>query len=129
MKIEIGKPVKTTRHINKYKIYIEFMTGDADGYESLTLFVSKSHEKDILKLLEFLERCAKAYPYGRGSKDTYNHVEGWNYFCGHSPTSDYSQTCSFSWPIEIYGEFQCTYEKVIVTFFDKNGIEHETKII
>lgn len=66
------------RYRDKFVVTVNFMYGDADGSGSEEIEFDKNQEPELIDFLNFLGRCAAAYPGGRGGSDDYDHIEGWD---------------------------------------------------
>lgn len=107
---------KIVEHNNKYKVHVTFMEGDADGYQHENVYFKLGEEEDLIDFMNFMSRCAVAYPHGKGGYDGYEHVEGYDKWTEHSKYS-------FRWGYCYDGEVVCSFEAVEVTYFDDNGCE------
>ena len=123
MKLLKGKVIVPTRYTNTYKVQIEFMFGDADGYKTVTMHINQDNE-DLIPLLEFLDRSIARYPRGRGGYDSYNDIEGFDRFAAE----EYEEECMFFWPYDPGCDTQASIESFKVTFFDEASTEYEVTI-
>ena len=102
MKITIKpKPKAFKVYKNIFKITIKTMVGDADAYETIDYYLKKSEE--VLKDYSFIsdhELDGKAIA---------------TYFKG-------------DWPRDPYNGIPNTVDDIQITWFDQNGIEHDTAI-
>lgn len=138
MNIKIGKRLNQPKHKNQFKIVVNFMYGDADGYGEETLFVDKD-DKNLERFLKFLNNCYKAYPGGRGGCDDYDSetVEDYWLFCDdydydmseEEEKERNENTISLDWQIEPNGfGNMASYDGYDITFFDENSIEHHVDV-
>ena len=133
MKFKIGKKLTPEIHKNEYRININFMYGDADGYEDVDIFVSKEEENNELpRFIVFLDNCIKLYESsGRCGYDTYDEVEDYGYFvdeCEENESED--PQIILEWPYDpSNGGTKATIEGYTITYFDEDGYEYGVKII
>lgn len=87
MKLEIKKKSKPKKKkTNLYELVIDFMEGDADGYQKTKVQISEEDysNEDIQRvfheLINTVEGCNNAYPHGRGGYDEYYGVPGYSKF-------------------------------------------------
>ena len=79
--LKIGEPLKSKKNpTNMFKVYIEFMYGDADGYGHEELLIKKDNPY-LERFLIFLDDCIKLYPEGKGGYEGFDEVEGYDIFC------------------------------------------------
>lgn len=131
MKIVItNNKVPKENHRNCYSIFIQFMIGDADGYEDVKLFIEDNEKNrvELSRFVKFLEGCRNAYPHGRGGRDKYNHIEDYSRYIENSATSNQAKDFMFYWPGEPYSGEPTTFDDYSITYFDKNGDEYKTEI-
>lgn len=116
MKIIKGKKVVPSHHAREYKFRLNFMIGDADGYEEEIIYIEEDHP-DLERFLIFLDKCNR-------SRDPYS-IEDHGYFVESFIEDDVSEI-SFDWPYEPYGDDFCSFDGFEITYFDKNGQEYHT---
>jgi len=152
MKIKILNPKKKKdQPKNKFKFKIELMGGDGDAYFYPEVLVDENNPY-LDRFLKFLNNCKKKYPNGKGGYDNYNDVEDYWLFVEsdefpeeieengewrETTEEDFNNFKSeikkcginFEWEsnYEYFGE--SSYEDVIVSYYDKEGIEYKCKII
>jgi len=68
MELIIKNQLKEDLHDKEYKLIVESMHGDAEGYTFNTLFIMKSEEDKLIKILEFLQ-------WAKHDKTTLNEIE------------------------------------------------------
>lgn len=124
MEIIIKDKIIPPIHKNEYKIEIVFMSGDADGFETKTVFVNENH-LDLKRFIEFVYRCKNFY-FGRGGggQDEYYGVHDFVYFSDEATVKD----IYLEWPYDPMGDCQQTLYKISITYFDENGDEFNVKI-
>lgn len=76
--IIIAAQATKPKYRGKFVVTVTFMYGDADGSGSEEIVFDKTQERELIDFLNFLGRCASAYPGGRGGSDEYDHIEGWD---------------------------------------------------
>lgn len=67
----------------RYVVHVDFMEGDADGYQTDKLKFYADDETDMLNLPRFVlavAMCCAAYPRGRGGYDEYNGLAEYDAF-------------------------------------------------
>lgn len=88
MEIKIGKTeITAPAYKNCYKVYIEYMIGDA-GEEEETIYISEKN-KAFEEFMKCLEMCCKAFDVsGQGGGDSYADVPGYSKFFGEIDEDD-----------------------------------------
>lgn len=87
MILEVKKKSKPKKKkTNLYELVIDFMEGDADGYQKTKVQISEEDYKNenlqriFHELINTVECCNNAYPNGRGGYDEYHSVPGYSKF-------------------------------------------------
>lgn len=78
MEIIIGVPIEKEELKNCYKIHLNYMYGDADGYSDETFYVDEDYEY-LEELITFLNSLSEAFPHGMAGYDTYG-VDNTEYY-------------------------------------------------
>ena len=117
MDLQIGQPVKAVVYTDTYKIVISNMHGDADSYTYNTVY-DKSKE-EALKTIEFCKWVEKNDPchsdvYEK-SNELFGHEDAWSGLLEGDCTCD--------------GQRFCSPRIETVTYFDKDGIEYNVRIV
>lgn len=121
--LQVGKTVLNP--ICQYKVVVTFMENDADGYPTQTVIFKKGEEADLIDFMNFMARCSIEYPHGKGGLDDYSHVEGYDkWIVNQNMEEDDQPMACLEWAYWDY-EFCCSFESVLVTYFDEMGYEHE----
>ncbi|MGL5579350.1 MAG: hypothetical protein ACRDCE_00025 [Cetobacterium sp.] len=117
-------PASKSNPTNMYKVVVTFMENDADGYPTDTVYFASGKESKMIEFLNFLGRCAVAYPNGKGGHDNYSHVEGFRDWVIDEdiPEEEQPDSC-LEWAYWDW-EYCCSFEAVDVTYYDASGIEH-----
>ena len=68
-----SKKQKRTRKPH-YKVTVNFMHGDADGYANEKITFRESEIEGLINLIMVLEVCNNIYPSGRGGYDEHYHI-------------------------------------------------------
>lgn len=107
----IGNPINHPVHRNKFKITVKCMHGDADAYTSKTIY---EEARDIvIKIYDFLKWARRA------DSDLYNRM--WNLAF---PNNEDGLFDILSRDATSNGEFWASPDRVTITYFDDNGVEH-----
>jgi len=131
MKIKIGKPIKNETPKNCYKFVINFMFGDADGYDEVELEVDKDNPY-LERFINFLERCEDF-----DADNSWDELEDAWLFVEDAWWGDDDEKESeiekadifFEWLSDVAREgYNASFDGYGVTFFNEQGIEHEVKI-
>lgn len=84
MILEIKKKSKPKKKkTNLYELVINYMEGDADGYQTTKVRIDEEdyNKEDVQRvfhdLINTVEGCNNAYPHGRGGYDEYDGVPGY----------------------------------------------------
>ncbi len=124
MEIIIKNKIIPPVHKNEYKFDVLFMSGDADAFETKTVFVGENHA-DLKRFIEFTYRCKNFYVgRGGGGSDEYYEVEDFGYFADESTVED----IYLEWPYDPMGDCQQTLYNITITFFDNKGDEFNVEI-
>lgn len=73
------KKVKRKREPH-YKLTINFMEGDADGYQTQTHIFDENSIESLKQTIMAIARCNAAYPNGRGGYDEYDGLPEYDAF-------------------------------------------------
>ncbi len=133
MQLTIKKEIIIEVPVNKYKVNINFMFGDADGDTSEEILIDDKSTDELERLIKCLIMCNAAFPNGRGggSEYDYDNVPDYDrYF-----KEDYDYDDKEQDEHEIYCEhpndpgsdYQSTFRGFSITHFDENGIEREVE--
>lgn len=138
MKLNIDIAPVEHEYKSQLVVFIHLYYGDGDLYDTLKVGgfqknckVSYSHLEDLLLTLERME---KAYPNGKGSYETYDHVNGFNKWFVSNP--DFESLLPLErifynnhWPVhpEAY-DIQGTYDSYSVYYFDEYGQKFEVDV-
>lgn len=133
---KIGKPIE--KHVPKdaYKIHLTWMYGDADNYDEAS---------DICDTLSSAEWSYKAYRelLGRRPDDVdmtdflvslineYRDKEGSfikDILCDYDSVEDYVDEFWEDAPYDSCCDCRCCLTDLEVTYYDKNGVEHEVAV-
>ena len=122
MKLKILKPIKEKTPKQTYRVYMTFMMGDADGYSEESIDFPESKYDDLIKFLETLFKCQRAYPHGRGGggRDSYYKVEGYD-----ENIIKYMDI----WPYDPMGDTEQTIDSFYVEYFDEAGVKRAVEIV
>lgn len=112
MEINIKEQVNP---INTFILEVEFMIGDADGYEVLKVDFGTDY-KSAEGLIHFLDLCKKEYPYGMGGDDDYRGVPGYK---------EYGEDFI---PWEPYCDGHLNYQGYEMFWYDKHGGKYAVEI-
>lgn len=125
--IRIGSMVSPQ---DKYEVTVKFMEGDADGWQYRTVIFDNKpdHIDHMMEFLNFLTRCAAAYPHGKGGCDGYDHLEGYERFvdsdCDHDMFYEdclkYEYTQVMNWPL-VDWEYITSFESAKVHYYNASG--------
>ena len=123
---------------NLYVVYVKFMHGDADGYETEECEFQLGDEEHMLEFLNFLALCSVKYPHGKGGCDDYTRVPGYNRWVeSYEYDEDEMSEEEFEaladnqileWPFW-EGEYCASYDGAHVVFFNEEGIRHSVNLI
>ncbi len=113
MKVTITNKKKLEEScLNRYLVTIRFVL--SYGLDYANIFIPKNQENDLelLRFLEFLEKCKVANQY------QYELVEDYNrYVDGESPIK-------FDWFYDPEYDCQALFNHYDLTYFDENGVEY-----
>ncbi len=140
MEIKIGKPLSIQSPKDKYKINIEFMFGDADGtdYEEILVDGNKfntsvQYNKEVELLIETLQKCIKLDRKGRRGYDSFEEVLKDHYknknlekFLEYPEKENQTKYKELLFNIPSREEWLDSFRGLTITYFNKDGIEHET---
>lgn len=137
MKLIVDFSKKEIKKMNQFEVVIDFMEGDADGYEDLKFNFEENLSTDKKFMDDFKEfwictnECIELDGKGRGGleslKDLYNHysgIENWSKFVGDS---EFESFFKYVIPTCNYGMFH-SYESVLIFYYDKNGDKFPVKV-
>ena len=117
----IGKKVKAKKNpTNVYKLVINNMSGDADGYEKTKTLFKKEEEGLVKDLVDLCKWAVKDWPSRDSIEFRYNEI-----MKKHNRYSD------DDWDIITYdnfGDCMCRPYFTSLTWFDENGDEFEVDI-
>ncbi len=130
MKLIVDFSKKEIRKKNQFEVVVDFMEGDADGYEDLKFNFEENLSTDKKFMDEFkefwicIDECVELDGKGRRGlqslKDLNNHysrIENWSKFMGDS---EFKSFFKYTIPTCNYGFFH-SYESVNIFYYDKNG--------
>lgn len=124
MKLNILKPVKKKKNPkNTYRVNMTFMMGDADGYSEESVDFPEAKYDDLIKFLETLFKCKRAFPHGRGGSRKYSYytVDGYE--------ENIMKYMDDRWPYDPMGDIEQTIDSFYVVYYDKAGIERDVEIV
>lgn len=121
-----GQPT-APKYRNKYVVTVEFMYGDADGDGTEQVAFGPNQKDLLMEFLNFLSRCANAYPNGRCGGDDYNHVEGWGKWVdydgrGNNPTLEWQGDPQAD-------DSQASFTSAYVEWYDAAGIPFACNLV
>lgn len=114
MKLIKGEKIDYSQYAGKYKFVLDFMIGDADGWEQVVLHVDQD-SKDLERFLDFLGNC-QGFMDDNPSK-----IKDFDYFMGDAADSG---DILFDWPYDQMCDKCCDFYTYNVTYFDENGVEY-----
>ena len=123
MKLEILDTIKEINPTQTYRVNMTFMMGDADGYSDETVDFPEAEYDGLIKFLETLFKCKRAFPHGRGGCDrrySYYRVEGFE-----ENIIKYIDI----WPWDPMGDTEQTIDSFYVEYFDEAGVKKAVKIV
>lgn len=104
---------------DKYVVCVEFMFGDADGFEELFVPFEWRQEELMIEFLQFLQRCSAAYPNGKRGYDDYCHVDGYDKWVDTEIGLEY-------WPLQDC-EYPASFERAQVYYYDIYGYNYHVE--
>ena len=113
MELRIGKALMENNPKKRFRISVDTMTNDADGYNSFTLgFPDNPKGKEEFKeVIRYCEVMQKQYKNGRGGGDGfYDHLDF------------FEEYFSEEWYYE-YGEYMDSWDGYRLSYFDQTGKE------
>ena len=123
MKLNILKPIKKKTPKKTYRVNMTFMMGDADGYTEESVDFPEAKYDDLIKFLETLYKCQRAFPHGRGgrsAKFSYYTVDGYE--------ENIMKYMDASWPYDPMGDIEQTIDSFYVVYYDEAGVERAVEI-
>lgn len=138
--VEIGETYNPYGRANEYAVYVSFMHGDGDSYETEECSFVKGDEENLLAFLNFLCLCA-VRKTGRG-RDSYDDIEGYSRWVedadidewddeGNERTEEEMEALReyqiLTWPFW-EGEWCATFNAAHVVFFDENGTQKAVRM-
>lgn len=139
MKIKLLEKADTPDYRNQYVVECEAMFGDADGKGMVVIggFIKGQDEEHLEDLLQTCERLEKAYPYGRGGGDDYDHIDGFGRWFRPDNLSEEEYNslpecvrdlCA-EWLLEPDGMgHQASFEGYKVFYYDENGVKFNVAV-
>lgn len=137
----IKKEASKTDLKTGYKLEIQFMEGDADGYETTVEYFGDDNKVDMESLkatIMALARCNAAYPNGMSGYDTYNGLPEYDVFFDDDYNEDdeeYTALVSKLNPGDVYLKHPSGYEGMTtsfdgywLTYINPDGSEIEVEI-
>ena len=126
MKLEILDPIKEINPTHTYRVNMTFMMGDADGYSEEFVDFPETKYGDLIKFLETLFKCQRAFPHGRGGcgRDSYYKVEGFE-----ENIMKYMDAYPNTWPYDPMGDTEQTIDSFYVEYFDEAGAKKAVNIV
>ena len=121
--LEIGnkKIVKIKNPINKYKLVISNMSGDADAYHKTTTLFGKENEALIEEIVEICEWSGKSWPSRDDIEEKYE-----NLLEKYENVLDEDEPI-FTRDVTNDGDSICRPSIASLTWFDENGEEFNVK--
>ena len=111
MTIQIGKKMKDTKPKNIWRVNVQTMTNDADGWNDFNLDFSDKSEFE--KVILYCDVMKKQYNHGRGGGSCfYDHLDFFDKYFNEE------------WYYE-YGEYMDSWDGFSLTYFDQTGEEFD----
>lgn len=115
MQITIGAPLTDKNPRNAYVLYVNLMHGDADAYS--TIKFGPYVADDDFEVTDLEARIKVLKKMDGVDSDTF---KDWD---------DFRKLLSGEWPSDTTcDDYLASYEDHYVRFFDKNGVEFQTKV-
>jgi len=110
MLVQIGKKLKATKPKNIWRVNVQTMTNDADGWNDFDLdFSDKSEFERVILYCEVME---KQYTQGRGGgSGFYDHLDFFDKYFNED------------WYYEEGGEWMDSWDGFTLSYFDQTGEE------
>lgn len=128
----IKKKTKKRGKTPHYKLYISFMEGDADGYQTKVVKFNEGDIESLKATIMAVARCNAAYPNGMGGYDEYFGLPEYDAFFDEDADEDIIDKYN---PARIYIEHprDCNYlstsfDGYSLIHFDENSNETQIEI-
>lgn len=117
MKLIIGETVEHVTNTNVFKIHLEFMQGDGDGYPTQTIYVDKN-DPNLISIIEFFERFLvfQAEDYSGAFDSGFHNFDKWD------ELFEGKDGYNLSHPRDDGG--YAHFEDYTVTYFSESGTEY-----
>ena len=112
--------------VNRYKLVIENMSGDADAYEKTVTFFKKENEDILTEIIELCFWSGKAWPDRDEIEERYKKIKKkFNDF----KDIEFENPNKGILTRDVYsdGECICRPSLISLTWFDEDGVEYEAK--
>lgn len=146
--VHIGEIHNPDTLAEMYVVYVRFMHGDADSYDTEEVYFALGDEERMLEFLNFLSRCSVRYCNGKGGRDSYNDVPGYSRWVEdedfneddwedlddeelEAKREEFEESGTddqiLHWPFW-EGEWCASYDSAYVVYFNEQGIRHTVKM-
>lgn len=130
--ITIGEAITHPNHKNKYRLNVQFMHGDADGYSSNDMYF----DKDDADTLVWLNKCLTYISVFEDNEKLFSWEDDEELKLdalaeaglSESDVSSIEESGMKDSDMTCDGCRNAMIEGYTLTFFDENGVEHETTI-
>jgi hypothetical protein len=125
MEITKKRIIEKIKKKNMYSIIVNYMHGDADGYDEQEFYFDENTPSNMLSFTQMiyeLEAVGAMYPHGRGGGDEYGYY-GKFIDCENN----------FGWTEDIPGDItneggEASYDGYSVIYFDEHGARFDVTI-